>query len=158
MLGKTVGRRNFLKLLGVSPIAAKVARDEAAQKLVGQVRYRHETSTLEQVGALDYGVPQTAPQTNSYLTTAQRQALLARALQVPALRAELESALYAARRGNSVLDPDLAVLRSYSMMAKLTFQRQRDVQAEIDASIKGMSPWDAVGKWSERILKMVGLQ
>lgn len=53
-------------------------------------------------------------------------------MQIPELRDLFTSGLYEQYRNVTYIDPDIAVLRSFSPMAKITFQRQRIVNRNIE--------------------------
>jgi hypothetical protein len=54
------------------------------------------------------------------------------ALAHPKMRALMMAAAYAKHRNIVSVDPDIEVYRSFSPMAKITFQRQRNVEREIE--------------------------
>lgn len=54
------------------------------------------------------------------------------ALQDPDIRREIMAECYARHKIVNALDPDIANKRSWSDMAKITFQRQRNVERDIE--------------------------
>ena len=79
-------------------------------------------------------------------------------LRDPAEMARVRAATYRKYRVLNGLDvdPDIAVMRSFSPMAKLTFQRQRIVEREIEK--ESMEPlWDAFVSIRDRMGKLMGL-
>lgn len=79
----------------------------------------------------------------------------AEALLDPLLRGEIESLLYEERRNIRLRDvpPDLAVLKSFSNMAKLTFHRQDLVRQALEMKQQQSPGWRVV----ERMYKWAGL-
>lgn len=53
-------------------------------------------------------------------------------MQIPELRDLFTSGLYEQFRTVTHIDPDIAILKSFSPMAKITFQRQRTVNQHIE--------------------------
>lgn len=76
--------------------------------------------------------------------------MIAQALKMPGLRSQIESLFYENNRCVSRIDPDIAVLRSFSLNAKIAFQRQRNVASDMEQR----SGWDYPYR---RIMKLVGL-
>jgi hypothetical protein len=58
------------------------------------------------------------------------------ALLNPDWRREVEATLYFSQRDITAIDPDLMILKAVSPMAKLTLQRRRNVQRQLDALYK----------------------
>lgn len=106
-------RRKFLGMLSTSPIAAKTAADEAIGKLSGispSVGYANQAPRLAET---------------------QRWECIT-ALKNTLLRDQITRMLYEQHKWVSYIDPDLAAYKSFSLNAKITFQRQRNVQKELD--------------------------
>lgn len=121
----TVGRRSFLKVFGMAPIAAKVATDGAMAELTKTVVSGTGTSLpMPQFGAS----PEAAVPSPSQIKTA---------LNVLGLREEVEGMLYQQQRSVYALDPDIAVHRSFSLNAKIAFQRHRNVARQIEDMTEG---------------------
>jgi hypothetical protein len=127
-------RRSFLRLVGAAPLAGKLAAEEAAKSLAGI-----GAQSLGQAGyASVSGLAPAAPPTSAQIATW---------LADNVFRSEVESAAYANNRHVSYLDVDLASKKSFSLAAKVTFQRQRNVQREIDGLGKErVSPWSLLYK------------
>lgn len=106
-----IGRRRVLGFLASSPLAAKAAADEMAGKLAG---------------VAPHGLGQGIDVPSSGQTEPQKDAI-ARALKIPGNRQQVLDMLWEDAEVRSI-DPDLAVLRSFSLNAKITFQRQRNVE------------------------------
>lgn len=132
-----LGRRGFLQALGFAPVAGPAL----ARKAI-------ETATAELAGVTTSGMvggPAAPDQPYPGAIGAPcrafdiRKALL-RVLQTPELRGQYESLMFERRRHVGVLDLDLASKRSFSLAAKVTFQRQRNVAREIEAEAED-SPW-----------------
>lgn len=79
------------------------------------------------------------------------RATLRKLLESPALRDEYSSLMFARHRRVGALDLDLANKRSFSLAAKVTFQRQRNVEREIEEDAAELPPWQRV----EAVLKRV---
>lgn len=121
-------RRRFFALAGSAPIAAKAAADKVVADLSGVA---HSGTGLA-FGNPAGGMEVTADQ--------YRMAFLN-----PFTRGAIESLVYEQERYIGVIDVDLASCRSFSMAAKITFQRQRNVQRRIQDMSEGYS-WDRLTK------------
>lgn len=121
-------RRRFFALAGSAPIAAKVAADKAVADLTGVAHGGNGMSFGNPSGMLEV--------TNDQY----RMAFLN-----PFTRGAIESLVYEQERCIGVLDVDLAACRSFSMAAKITFQRQRNVERRIKDMSEGYS-WDRLTK------------
>lgn len=124
-------RRAFLRVLGFSPIAARVAAKEAAANLGGIVVNNGSTvgiavNQLHGVG--NVGSPATTAGPSINLTRAQVRA----AKLIPGVRDQLRSVLFEEHRRVYAIDPDIAVHRSFSLNAMIAYQRQRNVQRAYD--------------------------
>lgn len=87
---------------------------------------------------------------------AQREAI-EWALKEPSHRAKLESILYEENRNIFSIDPDLALNNSYSMMAKIAYQRQRNVERALREAVQSDSIWNRVERWKEEVFTVQGL-
>lgn len=127
-------RRAFLALVGLSPFG-KAAAEAAAADLAG----------------LDFGprmggsggaspAPPMGMQTASdqVAETTPKAWQFRAAMANPALRAAIEDTLYEEERFVSYIDMDLATKRSFSLAAKVTFQRQRNVERRMT---QYQNPW-----------------
>lgn len=124
-------RRSFLKMLGLSPLAAKAAV---------------ESEQMHQAGITQVGQYPTATNLPPGETV---DPSIIRALMDAAFRAEWESALYQQNRSVYFLDHDLANKRSFSLAAKIAFQRQRNVERQMAESC-GISPWRWMSQLRQR--------
>lgn len=142
---KQLARRAFLRMLpaGVvaGPAAARAAAEQAAAKLAGM-----DIGGLGAQAELPRG--QYAPATYT-----DRAALMTRALRVPAVRAELTSLLFEEHRRVGFIDPDIANKRSFSLAAKITFQRQRNVERDIEFDLLEHHPWGRKSRLFERLAR-----
>lgn len=127
---KSVGRRGFLRMLSASPLAARAAAEEAAAKLA-----RVDLSGVSPGSPIGGGPQDLTPDQWSQV------------LRLPGARRQLESLLFEDERNVGAIDHDLAVYRSFSLAAKIAFQRQRNVQRRLE----GMQ-----GNWMWRRLEKVG--
>jgi hypothetical protein len=75
------------------------------------------------------------------------------ALNFPDIRAEYESVLYDAYRNVYRLDPDLAIKKSFSLSAKITYQRQRNVASAMREQTTGYFRWMQVDQFWADIAK-----
>ena len=102
-------RRRFFALAGASPLAAKAAADKTISELTG-------------VATVGYGNGQ--PSAISEVSPDQYRF----ALLNPFTRRAIEELIYEQEHIVGRLDIDLASYKSFSMAAKVTFQRQRNVE------------------------------
>jgi hypothetical protein len=116
-----LGRRRVLGLLAAAPLAARGAAEESAMRLTQMIR----PQGLGFIRGAEGG-PASGPM--PAVTAAERRF----ALQWPSLRQQIESELYQANRVVHSIDHDLASKRSFSLAAKVAFQRQRNVQRALD--------------------------
>lgn len=122
-----LGRRAFLQHLGIgvvaAPAAAKQVVDKAAADLAG----------LNVVGSAGIDAPPSAPYPSADATDVlKHRKTLRHLLTNPVLRDEYVSAMFVRNRHVGTLDLDLANKVSFSLAAKVTFQRQRNVARQID--------------------------
>lgn len=114
-----MNRRGFLgvmaKVPAIGAIAGKQLRDEAAAKLANL-----------SIGGAGSSYP--ASLGNPAEATIQQKSW---ALKIPTVRAQLESLLFEDVRVIYGIDHDLASKRSFSLAAKVTYQRQRIVAQKI---------------------------
>lgn len=126
-------RRGFLKLIGASPLAAKVAADEVSKSLAGFGGALPPYGGYAGQAAVNGGLAASHPEKTD----------ISRMLMDAAFRSQVESASYRRNRHVGYLDIDLATKKSFSLAAKATFQRQRNVQREIEEySVDLKSPWE----------------
>jgi hypothetical protein len=117
-------RRGILGMLAASPIAGRAMAQDAAAQLskigIGQAANVLNISAGQGIGTqgmLGGGKPKMPD--------------YKKLLQSPLLRGEFESILFERERSVGSIDPDIACLRSFSLNAKIAFQRQRNVSREI---------------------------
>lgn len=134
-------RRRVLQLIGLSPaaapLAAKAAFDGEAMKLAGMVE-------------LSGGGGCPAPSANSDPSRAQ----IRLALMNKSVRQEIEANVYEQERFVGRLDPDLAALRSFSLNARIAFQRQRNVERRLQDM---QQDWSWL-RFNDIIFKAIGLK
>lgn len=125
-------RRKILGGLAAGPLVAKAAAEDLIAK---QVNTRiPDIAGHGHLADLHGSSPCTSPPFVDIAGQNQKEAaLLRKAWQVPALRKEMESILYEENRYVQRIDPDLAAYRSFSLNAKITFQRQREVQRSLES-------------------------
>lgn len=112
-----MNRRGFLSALARTPVvgalAGKMLADDAMAKLAG-VQLSGMTSGAAPLGSYSTG-PDPTPKD------------WARGLRDAATRKRVEAMMYELERAVYQLDPDLVAKRSFSLNAKIVFQRQRNV-------------------------------
>jgi len=118
-----VGRRGFLRVLGLAPIAGKAVADKAIADATG-------FNALGSVGLQRYGNPDAPSPLNVADAAKRRSSLLNffsrfRLPQWEIDQIRRDTAVYA-------LDPDIAALRSFSMSVKICMQRERNVARRIE--------------------------
>lgn len=131
-----LARRGFLRMMPTAAIAVRstaegIARDLSKVEIAGLGNNSYGMSVKSQPG-----------QTEAFV----------RALNMPGLRSQLESYYFESNKTVNRIDPDLAVLRSFSLNAKIAFQRQRNVAAELEQ--RALGGWDY---WSRRLNKILGV-
>lgn len=160
----TTTRRRFFAWMGTAPIAARQGMETAARQLAG-IGNGQGVPSLDLRGSLidganDVGAPSSAQMVGADWRLARklRDDLIRKALDTPERRAELEAILYEEHRSVHNLDPDLAANRSFSLAAKVCYQRQRNVQRAIEYTVKENSPWEQVRSWKDRVLSLAGIK
>ena len=129
MKTKGINRRGFLGSMTQAPLAAKIATEGQVAELMG-VR----------VDGLKGG---THPPGNASGDSTPDQ--WARAFRTALFKDTARSMLYEMEHTIWALDVDLASKRSFSMAAKLTFQRQRNVERRLEL-IQKTPAWLALTK------------
>lgn len=115
-------RRSALRALVALPFAGKAAAESAAASLSG-IREGLGHSAIYPNALSSVGPTHSEP------TKAQ----VTRALLDPKARQEIESILFQQEyRSVSFIDADIAVHRSFSLSAKIAFQRQRNVERHLE--------------------------
>lgn len=127
-------RRSFLQLLGVAPIAGKKVAEETVARLSG-VAMAPSGRTMSGGKSAQAWPADNPPQ------TFDSQAAFKRAIGSTLFRDELTSLLYDQHRQVNAIDPDIAVYRSFSLNAKIAFQRQRNVARQIPTLVGEASPF-----------------
>lgn len=117
-------RRSFLSLMAGAPLAGKAAAEHAVASLSGGAMppaYPPPASGINECGSQN---PTASIQRMDHRTALRM--ILNDAKAMEEIRAELTEAEL--RNGNPFIDADIQVMRSWSPMAKITFQRQRNVE------------------------------
>lgn len=129
-------RRNILALIGVAPLATKEALEDKAMRLAG----------IQQGGnAASYGVP-------GVINDPTKQQMVS-ALRIPSVREEMRSLLFEEVKYVNAIDHDLASKRSFSLAAKIAFQRQRLVERRLE-EMQGEYIWHKINR---AIFRALGL-
>lgn len=143
-------RRSFLALMGAAPIAARTAASELVAKQAG----------ISSTGLASYGLR--GGEAGQSIGTVILPNMPGRPIHevwqqafklYPAIRAEQESALFEQERV-AVLDPDIAVHRSFSMAAKIAYQRQRNVARRLE-EMQSPPRWQKSETMFQRIAGML---
>ncbi|MFZ4534312.1 MAG: hypothetical protein ACOYOJ_21210 [Alsobacter sp.] len=133
---KALPRRGFLKLLSATPFAGRMVADQAAASLANV-----------SIAGLDPNAPPSGVPSSSNEPTKDA---IAQGLRNPTNRAALMDMLWEDERTVSRIDPDLAVMRSFSLNAKIAFQRQRNVERRFEATTKEY-PWRRMDAFLRKI-------
>lgn len=151
-------RRSFLRLMGLSPIAAKAAADKAIADLSG-TNLSGMAFTPPEYGntgwqSLSSGAKASGPFDAGIETHAGRSKLLRLACKIPKLAQEFEAELYEKHRYVGSLDTDIAIKQSFSLAAKITFQRQRNVERNRESlcSEEGSS-WETQDEFVKKLAR-----
>ncbi len=131
-------RRKVLGFLAAAPLAGPLAARAAAEKGAAQ---------LAGVTMLPAGQSGNAPLPSPMATSSQMRALLLD----PRSRAELMSAIYEDEFRVYSLDHDLASNRSFSLAAKIAYQRDRNVERRL-ANMHNEWPWQRINAAVTRYL------
>lgn len=135
-----IGRRSFLKFLPTAGVAVRSAAEAVARDLA-----KVEVSGL---GNSSYG----EPLSSGAFANDKNEKLLSQALQSEKMFGEIESLSFENNRFVSRIDPDIAVMRSFSLNAKICFQRQRNVALDMQ---------EKSGAWKypyRRMLELIGVK
>lgn len=135
-----MNRRGFLGALSRAPIIGALAGRQLAQKATADL------AGITLGGAGVSGMPSDS----GSLSDDQWH----RALSLPFARQALESDLYGYHRTIGAIDYDIAAMRSWSLAAKVTYQRQRRVAEHIESLQHGWA-WSRLNKRAANMLKGV---
>lgn len=138
----TLGRRAFLRFTALSPLAAKKAADAAAAELSGTIIAGHGNW---------YGSGD-APSNGSSGMDEPTKTDWRRMLSNDVNRSEVESVMFEDERKVGFIEPDIAVARSYSLNAKIAYQRQRNVERRL-RQLQEEWPWQKLEGIGKRIMK-----
>lgn len=133
-----IGRRALLRMLPGAGLAAKTVSDEIVAKLSG----------VNATG-LGWASSQGPPSQGMDLTPGQTKSVIS---IYPKAADHLREILYETNRSVGQLDIDIANKRSFSLAAKITFQRQRNVETELKR-IQEDYPWDRMQKILRSVLR-----
>jgi hypothetical protein len=138
-----IGRRRVLQMLGVSSVGAPLAARMESQKIAAQLG---QVSGAGLGGAPTPGVGQM--EQGSSISLANKKL----ALNIPGIREELQSLFYEVNRNVYAIDYDLATKKSFSLAAKITYQRQRNVAIHMKEQA-GIVSWGRVDYFWSNIAK-----
>lgn len=128
-----VNRRSFVKAFGALPFVGNAVAGAQAAKLAG----------ICSPNAAEMALGVSGDQTANVGPSRQfdQRAVLRKLMESPEARAEFESLLYQQNSHVPYLDVDLATKRSFSLAAKVTFQRQRNVRRALEHDWLHENPW-----------------
>lgn len=124
----SISRRGIMGVLAGAPLAGKAVAETVMSGLGSGVLGSGSANASAGWGV---GMNATAP---AVLASPRMDAVQAAKLifgDAQAL-AEIRSELYAEQRNINYVDPDIMVMKSWSPMAKIAFQRQRNVERALD--------------------------
>ncbi len=122
-----MNRRKFLSVASLSPVMGRQTVKKIAEEVVGKSQIAESLSILNQ----GYSYP--SPPVGNFSEAQFKAALLF-------ARKEIESLFYEEHKHVFRLDPDLANMKSFSLAAKIVYQRQRNVAHTIE-NYGGPSAW-----------------
>jgi hypothetical protein len=126
----TIARRGFLRLLSATPLAGKMAVEQAAGRLAGV-----------DLSGIRFGATPTSGEGPASANPYPNAEAIRKATLIPGNRKAIMDFLWEDSREVGYIDPDLAVLRSFSLNAKIAFQRQRNVERRFQSLTKDY-PWN----------------
>jgi hypothetical protein len=151
-------RRRFFSFMAAAPIGAKAAAEQLAGiASVGSYGQRNAVGSGGLSGLFSDGPVggNSSLPTVAGLTRLQKQGALRAALLSPEVHARIESIIFEDNRMVAHIDHDLASKRSFSLAAKVTFQRQRNVARQMSYDVLEQTPWRRLNEWSETVFKTV---
>jgi len=119
-----ITRRLFNRALPLVPLAARKAND--LLRAGGTPSAPQMAAPAPSYGYVGQASANAAPSPVTQVMPRHQAARLA--LQVPAIRDAVTEAAWQMNRFVHAVEPDIEVYRSFSPMAKITFQRQRNVE------------------------------
>lgn len=114
-----MNRRGILGMLGAAPFAGGAIGQDVASLMTGNAGTGLASNAAG--GLSSMGRASSKP-------LMERQSAMQLILGDSRAMAEIRDELWAEQRTVTQVDPDLLVLKSFSPMAKITFQRQRNVE------------------------------
>ena len=136
----SLGRRAFLRVAALSPLAAKKAAEATAAEMSGTITAGH--------GKWYGSGADPEPNTTASPSKTDWRRMLGDAVH----RREVESVLFEDERKVGFIDPDIACARSYSLNAKIAYQRQRNVERRLQ-QLQDEWPWQKLEGIGKRIMK-----
>lgn len=120
-----LGRRHFLRMIGVGAVAAPAASKIALKEL--------SEESMSKLSAISQGVgyagsPGANGSIGAYNVPAETWT---KHLRNKVFRAQLEDLLWEKHKQVCFIDPDLACMKSFSLNAKIAFQRRKNVEREL---------------------------
>lgn len=134
-----MNRRGLLGAIAALPIAGKAAADAAVAELA-RVRLPAVTPLAGSYGVESAAIGEPTKEQYRFL------------LSQPDVRKFVESTIFDSERHVSSIDPDLACMKSFSLNAKIAFQRQRNVERHIER-MQVDYPWTRMNRY---LLSLVG--
>lgn len=147
-----LSRRKALGLLGAIPVvgpamAAKLQNEANAGKFSNLAG----AAGTPALGGYHNSTKQASPDIMGQGGSISRKV----AINLPWFREELETLMAENHRYVNHLDPDLAVLRSISLSAKIVYQRKRNIARAMQNYTED-EPWEKLNKLWARIPKIFG--
>lgn len=146
-----IGRRSVMRLLAGAPFVGKLAAENAALALMQPIPAAPPMASRGLMqGMQDVGQAPTNPAL-PMVTQEMRRTIFKAALGIKDVNAEYDSLLYTRNRMVLYLDPDLAANKSYSLAAKIVYQRQRNVAVDRRDDTEA-GTWERVEKFTAKVL------
>jgi|SRR5882672_2119733 len=150
-----MNRRSVLRFLGAVPVMGRGLESKLKHDLMsGQLSSIQGVSGLSGGIEVSQGAWIPSNKSDSISSSPFNNSL---AMQIPWFRDELRSLLYEQHHHVGSLDPDLAVLRSLSLSAKICYQRQRNVDRAISSTVCDPS-WLRINNLWSKVRGLIGGQ
>lgn len=155
---KMFGRRSFLRALGTAPLAGRAAAEAVAKELghISTITGQGPApSSLRDVvsGSTGSALNRVGEQSVNFWLPGARRKAMGFILADKARDAEIRAILSRQHKRISQIDPDIGGKMSWSLAAKVAYQRQRFVDEEMTEIFTEVSPWQAGRNWVEDQLK-----
>lgn len=146
-----MNRRKLLGWIGMAPVAAPLAANQITAALGEKLAFDAQAAKLASIDitgmtekSVGLGIHENNPP--QYIHKVRR--ILANEFY----RRQVESSLYEANADVRCLDPDIANKKSFSLSAKVTFQRQRNVAKELQRIQTEGDWWNKTGELIQKFV------